>query len=331
MNRLRRCKAILLLTALEALASPTVTLGYEGKIHQQLTFIAARQFNRCVESHPDIQRLSALDTRYIVRANVAQAEASVFVRMFRWSYYNRRDQSNKSSLGFIDTRFHDHFKNLVKNIERAKNRRARLRNLGRVLNYVQDVSSPPHAVPVYTGRWWRLSYGDRFDKYAVNAERTAQAIEASCTYVVSPPETYQAVLQDVASDTITSVQGQIFGFPTTWESYWKFARKDDEFGEYGPAGNSFGERTEFRCGAGERCLLLPNDPLYDDFAMDRHIAAVVATMRAMVLLQLREADDEALFVGKPVGAEEVTAEAEAARVIEDAIGNEAAIDNVADR
>ncbi len=35
----------------------------------------------------------------------------------------------------------------------------------------------------------------------------------------------------------------------------------------------------------QRCLLLEDDPLYHDFAAQRHVAAVYATMRAIALLQ----------------------------------------------
>jgi hypothetical protein len=265
--------------------------GYEPEIHQQLTFIAARQFNRCVQSHPQIERLSALDTRYIAKANVGQADGNFFVRLFRWNYYNRFDQTSRSAWGVIDTRFHDHFSALVEDIDANDERQESLRSLGRLLTHVQDVTSPPHAVPVYTGRWWRFSVGDRFNRFPVDAERAERALDASCAYVLSPPENYAQVLVDAANDTVTSVQGQIFGFPTTWESYWRFADKADDFGEYGPAGNSFGERTEFDCGDDERCLLLNDDPLYGDFAVDRHVAAVIATMRAMVLLQTQPSTD----------------------------------------
>ena len=81
------------------------------------------------------------------------------------------------------------------------------------------------------------------------------------------------------------------GFPATWESYWKLAASADEFGEYGRAGNSFGERTEFRCN-GERCLLLKEDPLYQDFAAARHVSAVLATMQAFMLFQKMAAQRE---------------------------------------
>ncbi len=276
-----------------ALFGTTPAGAYEPEIHQQLTFMAARQFNRCAEMRPDLEPLSALDTRYIVKANVGQSDSNMFVRMFRWNYYNRADQSNRSTLGVIDTRFHDHFDALTRNLRRADERQQRLRQLGRVLMYVQDVSSPPHAVPVYTGRWWRLSFSDRFNRFPVDAPQTEQALEDSCAYLFDTELSYHDVLKDVAADTITSVQGQIFGFPATWEAYWELAEDAEDFGEYGPAGNNFGQRTEFRCGDRQRCLLLEDDPLYHGFAMDRHVAAVIATMRAMVLLQTNdEAEDQ---------------------------------------
>ena len=68
------------------------------------------------------------------------------------------------------------------------------------------------------------------------------------------------------------------------------------FGEYGVAGNEFGNRVEFRCGTEDdpkmRCLLLKDDPLYQEFAFDRHREAVSATMIAMLLVQrqLRSSD-----------------------------------------
>lgn len=286
MNRLPRW--LLCLTALSGCIAPQLVWAYEPDIHQQLTFIAARQFNRCVADHPQITRLSALDTRYIAKANVALADTNVFVRMFRWDYYNREDQTNRSSWGLIDTRFHDHFDQLVINVERDDRREQRLRSLGRLLTYLQNVTSPPHAVPVYTGRWWRFSIGDRFNRYPVDTDEVERLVMDSCEVLWGPPQTFQQILIDTADATSRAVQSEIYGFPATWESYWEFGRRADDFGEYGPAGNSFGERTEFRCGKEDRCLLLKNDPLYEDFALQRHVAAVIASMRAMLRLQIAE-------------------------------------------
>lgn len=274
--------------ACTCLYAPAV-YSFNKDVHQTLTFIAAKQFNNCAHQDVNIARFSALDTRYIVRANVAQSETNVFTRMFNWNYYNRADQTQRTAWWLIDTRFHDHFESLVDETRWSVDRQRRLKNLGRIISYIQDMSSPPRVVPVYVSRWWRFSVGDRFDRFDVDSSAVEQAVEDACADVLNVEASFQDLLEDVAAKTIRAVRGPIFGFPATWEAYWRFAGRADEFGEYGPAGNSFGDRTEFRCGDGERCLLLKDDPLYRDFATARHIAAVVGTMRAMALMQLEEA------------------------------------------
>lgn len=259
--------------------------AYEGKIHQQLTFIAARQFNDCARLNPTMQRFSALETRRIVRANVDQADAGLFNRMFRWNYYNRADRSSKRMMGVVDTRFHEHFERLVDDMRWAEDRRAGLKNLGRIINYIQDVSSPSRVVPVYTGRWWRFSMGDRFDRYRVRQDVVEEAVMGVCDDLPTAGVSFHDVLEDTANRTINAVRTPIYGYPVTWEVFWSFNADPDEFGEYGPAGNNFGDRTRFRCGEDERCLLLKNDPLYRDFADAQHITAVLATMRALALMQ----------------------------------------------
>ncbi|MEM7099226.1 MAG: hypothetical protein AAF541_13270 [Pseudomonadota bacterium] len=259
--------------------------GYDGDLHQRLTFIAAKQFNECVQDLPGVDRLSALDTRYIVKANVAQSDGNVFSRMFRWSYYNRDDQTSKTFLGLLDTRFHNRFKELIGRLDGSRSRQRELQTLGRLTSFIQDVTSPAHVVPVYTGRWWRFSASDRFDRFEVDEDRVARAVAGTCSYVTAPPDQFETVLIDAATETLTAVQGPIFGFPTTWEAYWKLAENPDDFGEYGVAGNQFGQRTQFRCSGEERCLLLKDDPLYGDFATARHVAAVLGSMQAFMLFQ----------------------------------------------
>ncbi len=267
---------------------PSQALAYTPEIHQQLTFIAARQFNRCVQDSQQVERLSALDTRYIVKANVAQADNNFFVRMFRWNYYNRADQGTRSSWWLVETRFHGHFSELLGQLQNTeqnteKKRRA-LQTLGRLLTYIQKTSSPPHVVPVFTGRWWRFSMSDRFNRFPVDAHAVEQAVAAACAQIDPANDSFSKLLIDTAEQTITAVKSPIAGFPATWESYWEFADQADDFGEYGRAGNNFGDRTQFRCGT-ERCLLLKDDPLYAEFALRRHVAAVVASMRAIALMQ----------------------------------------------
>ena len=133
---------------------------------------------------------------------------------------------------------------------------------------------------------------DRFDRFDVDVARLERSIEQSCSQLVAfdaalnaPDQRpgLQSLLEQTAEDTIISVRAPIDGLPAQWTAFWQFGATD-EFGKYGPAGNKFGERTRFQCGS-EECLLLENDPLYQEFAHVRHTAAVMVTMRAMLLMQ----------------------------------------------
>ncbi len=258
--------------------------GYEPEIHQKLTFLAAKQLDRCVAGS-EVPGLNALQVRIIAKANTRQADANLFVRMFRWNYYDRSGVGDREILWIIDTRFHEHFDQVVRRIGSAEDANDRYRNLGRIVGYVQDVTSPPHAVPVYATRWWRLTLQDRFDRYPVDEEGVAGLVEASCGEVMNPAPDYHSVLEEAARGTLAAVQSPVEGLPVTWEIFWRAHENPGRFGSYGPAGNNFGRGARFPCGQRERCVLLDDDPLYADFAMRRHAAAVLATMRAMTIAQ----------------------------------------------
>lgn len=256
--------------------------AYDGRLHQQLTFIAAKQFNQCV-ADTDVPRLTPLEVRYIAKTAVAQAERNVFARMFNWRYYDRGREAERSLLWAIDTRFHEHFNEVLVRLDEADDTRQRYSNLGRLVGYIQVVSSPAHSVPVYTGRFWRFSVADKFDNFPVDEEVLSEQL--GCQFLERPSADYQGVMRDVATDTVEAVLSPIEGMPASWEAFWQLGEEPGSFGEYGPAGNNFGRNTEFRCFEDQRCVLLRNDPLYAQFAQGRHAAAVLGTMRAMLLMQ----------------------------------------------
>jgi hypothetical protein len=255
--------------------------AYEGRAHQQLTFIAAMQFNRCV-SELDIPRLTALQVRY-----VARAEWRFSRKVARWPYYGGRDEGRKRLLWFIQTRLHEHFDSAVAKLAVADDLSSKYANLGVIVNLIQDMTSPAHVVPVFTTRWWRFSFADRFNTYDVDERAVEEAIGDYCMPLEGSDETFAAVLHGTAEDTRAAVAAPMLGMPATWEALWRFGDPGD-FGEYGNAGNNFGRPTRFDCGDAERCVLLKDDPLYAAFALDRHLVAVRATMAAMLLAQ-REA------------------------------------------
>lgn len=267
-------------------------LGYEGGDHQFLTFLAAKQFNRCVEG-TDVPPLTPLEVRYMARANAGLVERSVLARMFNWRYYDRAAQSPRSVMWLVDTRLHAHFNELTDRLREIDDPMAAYQDLGRLLSYVQMVTSPARAVPVYAARFWRFSFADRFDSYRVDEEALAAAVEADCAFLESAPASYDDVLAAAADRTLAAVSEPIEGLPAEWTAFWMPSADPGSFGDYGPAGNSFGRRTEFRCGNGERCVLLADDPLYRDFALARHRDAVRATQSAMLIMQTRVRDSVA--------------------------------------
>jgi len=252
--------------------------GYPGATHQQLMFLAARQYNECVKDAPEF-RLSALQVRYAAKAAVSQAEPSFLRRMFRWGFYEREEQSPKSSLWVIETRMHEHFNTLVAEAEAAATDAEMFPVVGRIAAYVQDVTSPVRVVPIYSARFWRFNTHDRFTAIKVQEEQLAAALTDVCDAVLTDTRLeYSSILTATANQSLTAIRQPIPGMPTTWQSFWRLASDPADFGEYGPAGNRFGARTSFRCGD-ERCVLLNKDPLYEEFAQARHLDAVVGTMR----------------------------------------------------
>jgi len=276
------------------LLAPTLSFGYDPQVHQRLTFFAAKALNRCLEGG-DIPPLTPLQVRFIATSNMGLANSNPLVRFFRWSYFDAADGGSRKFLWLVNTRFSEHFEQLVMQLQNTADEAERYQDLGRIVSYVQLVSSPPRALPVYSARFWRWNFSDRFDRYRLDEAALQAALAADCQFLAEPPESYQEILQAVAADTVNAVRAPMDGLPTTWEPFWTPGNSAGEFGAYGPAGNNFGRKAEFRCSAdtAKRCVLLKNDPLYAEFALHRQLAAVRGTAQAMYLFQ-RQANAAAL-------------------------------------
>jgi hypothetical protein len=261
-----------------------------------MTFYAAKVLSRCLESS-EVPAPTPLQVRFIATSNMGLANSNAFVRFFRWSYFDVADEDDRDVLWLISTRFLDHFEELSQQVERSRNPAHRYEELGQIVSYIQLVSSPSRALPVYLARWWRWSFGDRFDGYPLLTDNLEAALEViDCGFLEQPPDSYRSVLFDVARDTLDAVRAPIGGLPTAWTSFWTPGENSGDFGEYGAAGNTFGRKVEFPCRKGQavQCVLLEDDPLYEEFALARQLAAVLGTARAIYLHQLEHADTEAL-------------------------------------
>ena len=270
---------------------PVSAFAYDPEVHQRLTFYAAKELNRCLEKS-GAAPLTPLQVRFIATSNMGLANSNALVRFFRWSYFDVANRDDRQLLWLINTRFLDHFEEVAQEVRSTGDTTERYRELGRIVSYVQLVSSPSRAVPVYSARFWRWSFGDRFDGYTVSEQALEAALGSDCSFLDEAPESYREILYEVARDTVEAVAAPIGGLPTTWESFWQPGRAPGDFGDYGTAGNSFGRRVEFPCSADDDqlCVLLEDDPLYVEFALARQLAAIRGTARAMYLHQMRHSE-----------------------------------------
>jgi len=263
---------------------PGIVLAYPGDVHQEMTFLAARLLNQCLIADGQAP-ISALQVRHIARANTQMADRSTFVRMFRWNYFASVPGAGRTLFGLVDTRFEGHYEELAAAFGAGGGDRSSLRKLGRIVFYLQRMTTPHRVVPVFSERFWRFSFADRFDSWPLDDDRLGADATGDCETLLASNPTPQALLQAVVADTLAAVVSPISGLPVTWESIWQLPAQAGDFGEYGVAGNRFGDEVEFDCKAIEPCVLLRDDPLYGEFAHARHTMAIRATMQALMWLR----------------------------------------------
>ncbi len=276
---------------------PAAVGAYPAAVHQELTFLAAKQLSRCLEGS-GIPPLGPLEVRYVVKRDVAEANRSILRRMFQWRYYDRR-QKARGFLGLVETRLHEHYNKTVRALRRADSLPDRYRDLGTLVHYLQEVTVPAHVIPIFNPRIWRLSEGDTLDKYPLDKSAVEAHLDGLCgPLFADDAEDFIGLLVETAERTRAAAREPIPGLPADWTAFWRDDGDPSDFGEYGPAGNRFGRATSFRCGPArrERCHLVDDDPIYRAFATARHVDAVLATMRAMLMAQ-REFFRDALAGG----------------------------------
>jgi len=274
------CSALLLLL----LAGSAWAYGNESR--QQLTFLAAKQFNECVAG-TDVPRLTALQVRYLVRGTLSEGDPGIMGGSVNWQFYDRSNQSTPRVLWAIDTRMHARFDALAQAVfaEELEEDLPRFERLGEVIHYLQTVTVPANVVPIYHPRRWRWNASDAFTEYPPDREALLAQLEQVCVELLATPDTegLSTLLDSTAAVTIANIRAPIADMNASWQVFWREGEAG-EFGVYGPAGNTFGREAEFPCRS-ERCRLLENDPIYAAFALRQHRLAVVSSMRAMLVFQ----------------------------------------------
>ncbi len=262
----------------------SASFAYKASSHQQLTFSAARHLNACA-SQLDIPALTPLQVRYIAKANVKQASPGFFKSLVRWNYYEREAQVERTVAGIVNTRMHDEFNDVLGEMSEQKDLSKKYSRLGRIVSYIQDMTSPAHVVPIFYTRFWRFNVNDRFNGYSIDPEDLERLLPDMCA-LLKESASYNLVelLKSTADETLDAVQAPIDGLPASWQAFWELDKKAEDWGEYGIAGNNFGRKVDFKCGD-QKCILLNDDPLYRDFATRRQLQAIKSTLLAMYWMQ----------------------------------------------
>ena len=261
--------------------------AYPAKSHETLTFLAAQFYNGCAHQL-GYAPLTPLEIRYIAKANSQEADRGLWDRLTRRDYFEQEGEERSGLLSFMETKMSEHYDRLVSGLEETAEPRERFRSIGRMVHYLQKLSSPVHVVPIRVTRILRAQFVDRFDRYPIDRDAIVQVLEGNCEFMVYTMEMatldQDALLSGMANETRASIRDPIPGLPVTWEAFWEYG-EPGTFGSYGVAGNNFGRNTEFPCPttATQRCLLLEDDPIYRNFARHRHVEAVKATVAALLL------------------------------------------------
>lgn len=154
---------------------------------------------------------------------------------------------------------------------------------GRITHHIQDLSSPPHAAPIFhVGN-------DKFDNYwtAVKPVADAAQICGDIKGITEPHELLEQAAQNslkaidapVVFDNGKKIEGE------TWKKFWDGPQDNDlaGFKMYGEYGNVFGIVPPCQS---EACDAY-NSEVYDKFYNERYLRAVTDTVRMLIHLDNR--------------------------------------------
>lgn len=146
-------------------------------------------------------------------------------------------------------------------------------NVGKILHFVQDMSSPTHVIPITHG------LSDGFESYKIDAQ-SMYAAEVPCpTEVVSPLVTMKEhallTLQRIKDVVIGERDGQPWAF--SWQLFWSQGL-GSSFGNYGFFGNRFGESEPFTI-LGHSYVVA--DQLYYQFKLQQMLQSVRASLAVL--------------------------------------------------
>ena len=215
-------------------------------------------------------------------------------RLFNWHFYDPGSRLGHTWWGARKANT-IRFANLAEKVAKSdgKDPSETYELAGRLVHHIQDMSSPPHTVPVYH------TTKDMFDKYATNKIVDVKLTSIQLDSAKSEQrdfniEILKKLLKDAAEKTISRVGESVVHdgrkIADDWTEFWRKyeligvecrCEPCDDFGCYGK--NIFGRETVYFTKA-----------VYDKFYEEQVACAIEDTLRLLILLHKRPQNSPAV-------------------------------------
>lgn len=199
--------------------------------HDLITNRAVAVFNRC---HPT-SAFTSYEAQVLSKGNRSEDFNLANKWLKNSHYYNPNRWVRTLYRGDASQRLKSL---LAKLLEKQSTATASVYQLGKVIHFLQDVTSPTHVAPIVHGP------NDGFESYFIDHQQILNS-KISCNY--QPPQEPLTILKVYAQQTLATLDnlnlaekdGQRFEF--SWRLFWNEGL-GSKFGYYGFFGNTFGSK-----------------------------------------------------------------------------------------
>lgn len=266
-----RGKAAALLSFLICL--PFFSFSYQLDDHSRITHQAIKEFNYCFDEKIDFYHELVIE-----QAN-RNEDLDLINKWIWYSHYFNPEKELPSYRYESDVRV-SFLEDEVKDMIQTKVADYWIYDrFGHLIHHLQDVTSPPHVVPV------AHSLNDGFESYSISTSEFYKATTPyfnKCSFFTNLSKmTPLELLDRTARKTLILVHEPVLN--VTWEAFWKESN-DDSFGSYGFLGNNFGvplieiNKTQYRF----------TEQIYKDFKISQFRRAIDVTKEALFWLHVQK-------------------------------------------
>lgn len=324
MFRVRRHSVFGLLALLACTSAHAIEKTLHPRITQQAIDQLAACFPNDVDSHAALDFVAPKAALIVSLYSGLEDESPRLDRARNWHFYDAfrdTDQRMRSRYGPLNVHasLHRIFARRLNDLQAAVDAQdieAVYRLSGRVIHYIQDMAVPAHVAPIYHAkpgdswieRWLIEDEPDPFDRLIGDAPvlprmfvNSCQSLRMDNQHLRARSSTQNSVgalnqlLVDLAEETRSAIQAEIpvaTGHPLygmTWETaFWRLRRGDPDanypegtragFSHYGVFGREGFKLDSPQCGPHT------GNNVCAEFVAARHMAVVLASLRALLLI-----------------------------------------------